>query len=50
MVIGEIIGLLLGGGGIGSLLTCLIKFKSEKRIANANASKSENDMNNSKFE
>ena len=37
----EIIGILLGGGGIGSLVTWAFHFKSEKRIKEAEAKQSE---------
>ena len=37
----EILGILLGGGGIGSLVTWAFQFKSEKRIKEAEAEQSE---------
>ena len=37
----EILGILLGGGGIGSLVTWAFQFKSEKRIKEAEAKQSE---------
>ena len=37
----EILGILLGGGGIGSLVTWAFQFKSEKRIKEAEAQQSE---------
>ena len=37
----EILGILLGGGGIGSLVTWAFHFKSEKRIKEAEAKQSE---------
>ncbi len=37
----EIIGLVLGGGGMGTLLLQLVKISSEKRKSNAEAAKSE---------
>ena len=37
----EILGILLGGGGIGSLVTWAFQFKSEKRIREAEAKQSE---------
>ena len=37
----EILGILLGGGGIGSLITWAFHFKSEKRIKEAEAEQSE---------
>lgn len=37
----EILGILLGGGGIGSLITWAFQFKSEKRIKEAEAQQSE---------
>ena len=41
MEIIEILGILLGGGGIGSLVTWAFQFKSEKRIKEAEAKQSE---------
>ena len=41
MEIIEILGILLGGGGIGSLVTWAFQFKSEKRIKEAEAQQSE---------
>ena len=37
----EILGILLGGGGIGSFITWVFHFKSEKRIKEAEARQSE---------
>ena len=37
----EILGILLGGGGIGSFVTWAFQFKSEKRIKEAEAKQSE---------
>ena len=37
----EILGILLGGGGIGSLVTWAFQFKSERRIKEAEAKQSE---------
>lgn len=37
----EILGILLGGGGIGSFITWAFQFKSEKRIREAEAKQSE---------
>ena len=37
----EILGILLGGGGIGSFVTWVFHFKSEKRIKEAEAKQSE---------
>ena len=37
----EILGILLGGGGIGSFITWAFHFKSEKRIKEAEAEQSE---------
>ena len=37
----EILGILLGGGGIGSLITWIFQFKSENRIKKAEAKQSE---------
>ena len=37
----EILGILLGGGGIGSFITWALQFKSEKRIKEAEAKQSE---------
>ena len=37
----EILGILLGGGGIGSLVTWAFQFKTEKRIKEAEAKQSE---------
>ena len=37
----EILGILLGGGGIGSFITCAFHFKAEKRIKEAEARQSE---------
>lgn len=37
----EILGILLGGGGIGSFITWAFQFKSEKRIKEAEAKQSE---------
>ena len=41
MEIIEILGILLGGGGIGSFITWVFHFKSEKRIKEAEARQSE---------
>lgn len=37
----EILGILLGGGGIGSFITWVFHFKSEKRVKEAEARQSE---------